>query len=165
MSKSDASIRLERTLTAAQLRSIFDFDPVTGFFLAKNSGKRIGSVVKDGYRAINIKRRFYAEHRLAWLYAYGEWPKDQIDHINCIPDDNRLANLREATPKQNAGNTRPHEGRQFKGITWTGYRWRARIRIGDRDHHLGCFDTEGAANAAYLAKAIEIFGDFARAAA
>ena len=35
----------------------------------------------------------------------GSDPKEQIDHINGIRDDNRWQNLREATSHQNAWNT------------------------------------------------------------
>lgn len=34
----------------------------------------------------------------------GEWPKNQIDHINRIRDDDRWENLREATQSQNSYN-------------------------------------------------------------
>jgi hypothetical protein len=34
----------------------------------------------------------------------GEWPKDQIDHINRVKDDDRWENLREATQSQNSYN-------------------------------------------------------------
>jgi hypothetical protein len=61
---------------------------------------------RGGYTYIRIDRKRYAAHRLAWLYVYGTFPPRLLDHINGCPGDNRIGNLREATPHQNAGNTR-----------------------------------------------------------
>lgn len=52
----------------------------------------------------------------------------------------------------------------YKGVSLcrrTG-RWRAQIWVGGRHRHLGRFDTEEAAAAAYNAAAIEVWGDHAR---
>lgn len=42
-------------------------------------------------------------HRVIWAMVYGVWP-GQIDHINGVRSDNRLANLRSASPVENARN-------------------------------------------------------------
>ena len=105
--------RLDDPLTTDQLRAVLDYDPATGIFMwrwrhglrgsanARYAGKVTGEVVKDGYIRIMLNRTRYMAHRLAWLYVYGQWPKDQIDHINRITSDNRISNLREATHSQN----------------------------------------------------------------
>lgn len=49
-----------------------------------NVGDVAGCVDKDGYIQIRLKGKMYPAHRLAWLYVYGEWPQDEIDHINCV---------------------------------------------------------------------------------
>ena len=46
----------------------------------------------------------YKTHRIAWLIYYGEWPKNQIDHINQDPTDNRIENLRDVTQLENLKN-------------------------------------------------------------
>jgi hypothetical protein len=85
--------------TVAQL---LDYDPATGDFRWKvrRSGMKAGSIAgtldSDGNRVIRINRRMYIAHRLAWLLVKGRWPKSPIQHRNCIKDDNRFANLREA---------------------------------------------------------------------
>lgn len=43
---------------------------------------------------------------MVWLYVYGHWPSEQIDHKNGIRDDNSFQNLREASNAQNAQNQR-----------------------------------------------------------
>jgi hypothetical protein len=55
-----------------------------------------------GYVQIKISGKLYHAHRLAWLYVYGYMPEKEIDHINRIRDDNRIANLREATSQLNS---------------------------------------------------------------
>jgi len=54
-------------------------------------------LIKIGYIIIKINRKDYQAHRLAWLYEYGNFPKQTIDHINRIKTDNRICNLRDVS--------------------------------------------------------------------
>lgn len=105
-------------LTQAQLKELLHYDPDTGIFTWKQprSGVVVGAVAgrKDtaGYWAIQIYRRIFRAHRLAWLYVYGSWPSRDIDHINRARDDNRLCNLREATRSENSYNRLKKSDRQ-----------------------------------------------------
>jgi len=101
------------SMSANQLREVLNYDPETGVFTWKvRAGARglRGSVAgsvdpsRRGYRRIKIRRKFYAAHRLAWLYVYGTWPLQDIDHVNGATDDNRISNLRTADFSQNAMN-------------------------------------------------------------
>jgi len=157
-------------ITQVRLKELFHYDPDTGIFTARTrrrgSKNRIGDVVgspePNGYVRITIDNETHRQHRLAWLYMTGEWPKEEIDHENLDKSDNRWTNLREATHLQNRVNRpcRPDNKSGFKGVsahTATG-RWRATIN----HKHLGLFDSPAEAAAAYRAEAARLFGEFAR---
>jgi len=83
-------------LTQNQLKDILHYDPVTGLFERYGNYSKCGSKSYQGYILIGIGRKSYYAHRLAWLYMTGNWPSNEIDHINRIRDDNRWENLRKA---------------------------------------------------------------------
>ncbi len=137
-------------LTAEYLRSILHYDPDTGIFTWKvrtsnrvKVGDIAGSQDGQGYLQVRVQSRDYLAHRLAWLYIRGEWPKDQIDHINRNRSDNRIANLREVTNKQNGQNASKSRSNTsgYPGIYWYKpySKWRARITHNYKDIHLGYF--------------------------
>lgn len=94
-----------------RLRTVLDYDPVTGVFTwteagsMKMHGKRAGTIRERGWRAIGIDGYVYRAGRLAWFYMTGEWPPVTIDHKNRIRDDDRFENLRCATHAENGRNT------------------------------------------------------------
>jgi len=87
----------------------------------------------------------------------------EIDHINGNSLDNRKANLRVCTHRQNTQNSGKREGcnSRFKGAYWNKNRgkWHARIGHRGKQIHLGYFESEAAK--AYDEKAKELFGVFA----
>jgi hypothetical protein len=96
----------------------------------------------------------------------GEWPSFEIDHKDCIRANNAPENLRRADRGQNMANMRMHRDNAsgFKGVHLhkpTG-KYRARICHNRKTIDLGLYDTPEAAHAAYLAKSLEINGEFAR---
>jgi HNH endonuclease/AP2 domain len=162
-------------ITAERLRELLHYEPDTGVFTrrvrtanrVRVGGDVAGSVnSSDGYRYICIDYRLYPDHRLAWLYITGSWPKSQIDHINGDKTDNRLANLREATQSQNQANTsmRADNISGFKGVSWSKGRrkWLAHIKKRSKCKHLGFFDTSGSAALAYTIAAEKHFGEFGK---
>lgn len=148
-------------LTHEALRALVHYDPESGVFTwldASSSGRvlgeRAGGVARFGYRKIALMGRQYFEHRVAWFYVHGEWPEDVIDHINGVPDDNRLANLRAANAEINAQNRRRARSDSqvgLMGVLALGVgKWVARISAGGKTKHLGTFRDPAAAHAAYL---------------
>jgi hypothetical protein len=110
-----------------------------------------------------IGKKEYREHRLAWFYVHGVWPAQLLDHINADVADNRIANLREATPSQNCCNRRiqSRNSTGFKGVSRRKYAWEANIMLNGKPRYLGHFKTPIAAHEAYLAAADELHGEFA----
>lgn len=88
-----------------------------------------------------------------------------IDHVDRNPANNRWANLRPATYREQTWNQRVRRKNNtsgFRGVIRSGGRWRAGISKDGVTHHLGVFDTLGEAVAAYEAKARELHGEFYR---
>jgi len=161
-------------LTQERLKELFDYDPETGVLTRRISigrsrafkGMEAGfpqsrfGRSKD-YLMVNVdhhiyNRRFYV-HRLIWLYMTGEWPEDQVDHIDGNPSNNKWSNLRGVTNGQNRRNTRPSK-RSLTGIK--GVRFNERSKKYNVVISLGEFDTLEEATAVRN-KAEELFwGDF-----
>lgn len=59
----------------------------------------------NGYRVIKVKGKPYPVHRLiAEAFISNPLNKPTVDHVNRVKDDNRVANLRWATEKEQADN-------------------------------------------------------------
>lgn len=144
-----------KTITQERLKAALTYDPETGIFTAKD-----GAVL--GYDSVNGDR-FFA-HRLAWLYVHGEMPKATIDHRNHDKQDNRIANLRDASA---ADNQRHRRGMVNKPLKLKGVRlhrsgaFQARITYEGKRRSLGTYETADEAAHAYNKAAIEEFGEFA----
>jgi|GEM_PF-1043650 AP2 domain. len=87
-----------------------------------------------------------------------------VDHINHDGLDNRKANLRIVSVAKNNYNRRKLKLKtsKFKGVHQTelGY-WKAGLRLNYKQIHLGTFDSQELAAAAYNHKARQVFGQHA----
>ncbi len=115
----------------------------------------------NGYPSGRILDRGYLAHRVAWAIHYGEWPEDEIDHINGNPLDYKIANLRQASRSVNMRNAaKPITNTSgFVGVTWyKSYgKWLAQVNVGKKSIKLGYFACKDEAIAARL-EANERFG-------
>lgn len=147
-------------LTQERLVEALSYSPETGEFRwrigSRMAGKVAGTWITDGYRSIILDGRPYASHRLAWLYVHGEWPKELIDHINGVRDDNRISNLRECTGAENQQNSAPRRWRSLPlGVYKNGKKFQATITAMGVQYNLGVHATPEEAHQAYLkAKAV-----------
>lgn len=104
---------------------------------------------RNGYPSgVLLRQTFYA-HRVIWAIFYGEWPEQQIDHINHNRADNRIVNLRLASHTQNMRN-QPMKKNNTSGVTGVSWdvsskKWQATIRAEGRRIHLGHFCEKQAA--------------------
>lgn len=144
-----------------RLREILTYDPDTGVFVSLvcrktlKVGQILGTTVdRYGYASIGIDGTHYLIHRLAWFYVHGEWPDGQIDHINGIKLDNRIANLRVVDALTNCQNRHfPEKNARVSllGVSIVGKRYQALIGVAGKNRYLGMYDTPEAAHEAYLA--------------
>jgi hypothetical protein len=139
-------------------------------FNAQFANKEAGSIDKHGYRVISMEGAQYKAHRIAYALGTGSLPPPEleIDHINEVKSDNRLINLRLATPAQNAANTgqrkRKHDYPRGVHRVKRGKKhyFVARISNAGKQEHIGYFDScLEAAKAAYDAR-VKLYGPFCR---
>jgi hypothetical protein len=89
-----------------------------------------------------------------------------VDHINHDGLDNRKANLRLATPRQNSYNRihfRKSQSSKYTGVIWQKQRkkWMVKIRYNSKDKFIGYFKEEIHAGKAYDKAAKKYHGEFA----
>lgn len=156
----------EKALNIEQVKKAFRYDSDIGDIVRTLSyGNAKKGQIFNTDNPISIFGIHIRPARLAWLLHHGDWPPDGywIDHINGIKADNRITNLRLATPTQNQQNKGGY-GTYPKGVTWRNRKekpWQAKIRADGKRIHLGSFATMEEAAEAYRKACIEYHGEFA----
>lgn len=153
-------------LNQERLMQFFAYNADTGVFTFKTRhggvdiGQSAGSVCRRGYIYISIDGKKFAAHRLAWLYVYGEFPHNEVDHINRVKSDNRICNLRAVTRLENRQNITAYRNNTsgFKGVTWhkAGKKWCAQIQVSGKNRHLGLYKNIEDAKRSYIKAAAEL---------
>lgn len=170
-------------LTASDVRDLLEYNSETGKLVWKERRGLIGkrsawnaryagteTCVTDnkGYICVQIYKKKYRGHRIAWLHHYGAWPTLDIDHINGNKTDNRIDNLREATVAQNGHNvgltSRNSSG--ARGVFWhaCAKKWQSGICINGQEIYLGLFTDFDEAVRVRRNAEIKYYGEFSRAA-
>jgi hypothetical protein len=126
---------------------------------------KVGSITKSGYFESKLDGKPFKTHRVVFLIHHGYLPV-MVDHINGVRSDNRIENLRAATPSQNKINqiTYKNNTSGVKGVYLKNNKWSAQINYDNKRRYLGAFDTiELASEFADLARQM-VHQDFARTA-
>lgn len=157
-------------LTSALLREFLSYDAETGHLYWKKrhvrwfasgkqtaehnaaiwngryAGKRAFTALDaNGYASGRVFGKTYHGHRIIWCILHGEFPTDDVDHINGVRSDNRECNLRPVNRTQNSQNSalRSDNRSGRVGVRWYEPRnkWSARITKDGVETHLGYFDS------------------------
>jgi hypothetical protein len=120
----------------------------------------------EGHEFVSTHRRIKLHSAILPPTCLGLTP----DHKNGDPLDNRRKNLRLATQSQQGQNSRHHNGKKYKGVTYCptvhgkyqcNVPWRARIRVNGKLISLGFYANPEQAARAYNRAAVKYFGEFA----
>lgn len=135
----------------------------------RHAGNQVQGPDRKGYVRFSLFGEMQRAHRVIWAMQTGEWPAFEIDHRDGDRSNNRWLNLRAAPDGINAANRGAYHDSTspYVGVSWiTAHgKWRAQIGHDGSNHHIGYFDSEEEAAAAYARKAVEIRGEWARGAA
>ena len=156
------------------LAECFDYDPSKGVlkwrsrpenhfstqskhkrFSTLSAGKEVGTVDGSGYKVVMLtykgEHKSYRVHRICYALCFGDSAKI-IDHINGDRQDNRISNLRAVDYRTNVANQSVAKSSGLKGACWdkNKKKWVAQISVNYRKIHLGRFNSESAAHAAYM---------------
>lgn len=92
-------------------------------YSGKSPGSPARTTFKDGqtsYGLIYLNGIKYLEHRLLWLWFYGDWPQLGLDHVDGEGLNNTIENIKEATQKDQCHNRKLRSDNQsgYAGISW-----------------------------------------------
>ena len=124
------------------------------------SGNPAGSLhYANNYIEIRLDGKLYKAHRLVWKMVHGYDSLLMLDHINGITFDNRVDNLREATPQDNARNARGRN--KYKGVVEEDRGFRGVYCINDKSVHSEIYSTAKEAAKWYDKQVRLLYKDFA----
>ncbi len=116
-----------------------------GSFNARFSGSAAGTKnISDGKcrLTIQIGGKLYCVHRIIWLLVTGKLPSHLIDHIDGNSTNNKLKNLRLATPLENQRNRRLGKNNRtgVLGVRFYRGKFYSQIKVKGKQSHLGCYN-------------------------
>jgi hypothetical protein len=155
-----------------KIRQAISYDPDTGVmkWKIKTARTNIGSVAgtkgSHGYLCFSVFKRQYLVHRLAWMLHHNivlsKW--EFLDHIDRNKLNNKMENLRLATPKDNNGNVPilSTNTSGYRGVSWDKNKnaWACYLWNKNKKKHLGMFPTAEIAAKVYDKHAKEYFGEY-----
>ena len=151
-------------LSIEELRVRFQYDPETGKILIIKAmkgkrgrvGQEAGCILPNGYRYVGFNGRRLLASRVAWALHYNFWPKNEIDHIDGNPLNNRITNLRDVHSGAQKRNRRPYGATGVKSVVFHQKGYRARLTVDYKIINVGCFSNLFDAEQAVIAKEKEL---------
>jgi hypothetical protein len=134
-------------ITQFELKQIFEYKNGNLYWKIKisnknNIGQKAGSINPQGYNRIRINGKYYAAHRLIFLFHHG-YLGECIDHIDGNPLNNNIENLRIATKSQNCQNAKLsiRSASKVKGVSWSekSKKWQVTFGINGKTKYFGCY--------------------------
>ena len=113
-----------RKLDVEHLRERYDCDAVNGVLISRHSGKPVGTRTPGGYFNTQYRlhgtRHTHLRHRIIWALHHNVSDFGELDHINGVPGDDRIDNLREVSHRANLRNARlwSHNTSGANGVNW-----------------------------------------------
>jgi hypothetical protein len=153
-------------ITPEELKRRLHYDPETGIFTWRRGirrGKRAGGLGSNSrghrYWVIGLEGKNITKtpaSHVAYCYMTGEWPIEEMDHLNRIATDDRWENLRAVTRAQNEWNKDRYRNNKsgVKGVYFRNGKWIAGIRRNGVRRILGRFSTVQEAHVAYQAASV-----------
>ena len=132
------------------VKKLFYYDAESGMLIWRNGNGRnvkpwqeVKSKNGSGYYAVKINNKSYTAHRIAWLYTYGQFPTEDIDHKNRNRNDNHLCNLRQVSRTDNCQNISApsHNKSGHIGVSWikSHNAWTVYIKVNKKNKWLGYY--------------------------
>ncbi|MFT5453097.1 MAG: hypothetical protein ACI9N9_002598 [Enterobacterales bacterium] len=154
--------------TQEYLNECFRYDPKTGYLFWKvrplhhfktyrgmravngRLGNAIAGCLNEyGYSRLQVNGKGYYSHRVIWCLLTGEFPPEEIDHINHNRNDNRMSNLRLSTHHENQKNQsiRSDNSSGVTGLHWhkRDKIWQVDIKLNGKTTYLGSFSDKAKA--------------------
>lgn len=156
------------TLTKEVLHEIFEYRDGDLYWKIKVANKKVGDkagTLDKFYKRVSIKDRYYSIHRVIFIMFYGYAP-NIIDHIDGNGFNNRIENLREATPSQNQWNRKlgKNNSSGVKGVSYDSKRKKycASSYLDKKSKNIGRFNTLDEAKNALKEFRLKHHGEFAK---
>mgnify|MGYP000008581432 CR=1 FL=1 len=94
--KKDGARHLEcgmKAISKIKFNKLLKYNPNTGVFVWKSTGKIAGTLHNSGYSKIKVLGKSYLAHRIALVIMEGKMPNDKVDHIKMDKLEKRSCNL------------------------------------------------------------------------